>query len=70
MRRGGPFVVSFRRKALVFSMIAGCCEVVVLSSGIAARTRDLLLRLCDPDVSAPRADRKFRRAVLTAVLQR
>lgn len=61
MRRGGPLVVSFLRKALFDSMVLAGCAVAALSSMLERRF------LCDRFVEA--AARKFRRAVVTAVLQ-
>lgn len=60
-------MVSFRRIARLFSMVVGmefdCCAVP--SKSTVAEKR--LLLLCD--VLAPGADRKFRRAVVTDILQ-
>lgn len=61
MRRGGPLVVSFLRKAPFDSIVLACCAVAALSSMVESRL------LCDRFVEA--AAKKFRRAVVTAVLQ-
>jgi len=58
-------MVSFRRIARLFSMmVVSGCAVPSTKSTVAEKR---LLLLCD--VLAPGADRKFRRAVVTGILQ-
>lgn len=64
-------MVSFRRKALVLdSIVADGWKLLALLPPSGMDGSALLLRRCDPDVLAPGAARNFRRAVVTAVLQR
>ena len=65
MRRGGPLVVSFLRRAPFDSIVKSGCAVAALSSIVESRL------LCDRLVGAGAAAKKLRRAVVvTAVLQR
>jgi hypothetical protein len=61
MRRGGPLVVSFLRNAPFDSIVLAGCADEALSSMVESRL------LCDRIVEAEA--KKFRRAVVTAVLQ-
>jgi hypothetical protein len=63
MRSGGPLVVSFLRKAPFPSIVNTGCAETALSSIVESRL------LCDLVFVAGAAARKFRRAVVTAVLQ-